>query len=624
MRPLVLQYLILATLALITIVLSSAVPAQASEMTCNVNISDIRAARATAHDSQPPTQGWEAVSVPDLWKTRWLDHEGPVWYQVNWNRDCEAGQDANNSPVALGIDGIGMAGEVYLNHDLIWRDNSLEEPMSMSWNTPRWWLLPESAMQDGVNSIWIRTVGASELALGIGRVRLGSPEQVYAAHTASEWRQRTVYYMNLGMSGALGGIFLVVWCLRRSEQAFGWYAAMSFCWVVYLSTILASSPWPFPDVISHSRLNIIAFLLYVTSFCMFTWRFGGQKLPRIQRALGIFTGLGIIVACFAPRNLVEMIWMTFVLIFLVNCIQFQLHAWRTREPQHILLAMCWLIFLAVGIHDFMVLIDGWRAHEMWGAVTSLIAAMFMALLLGGRLVSGMKQIESFNEALEARVTHARDELSHVLKREHQQAINHAKLQERMQIVHDLHDGLGSSLVRNMALVEQSPHLLSNERMLSLLKVLRDDLRQVIDHGSSAGANIPATPTQWMAPLRHRFTRIFDECGIDSKWIVDKAWQSHPDALLCLALTRVVEEALSNVIKHSRAHNVSVLCTQSKAGPLVLEIRDDGVGFDPDAVRDAGLSVGMRSMNARMQRLGGKFSVESDPNGTTVRVSVQNP
>lgn len=616
--------LVLATLFLLAVLMPSAVRAQATEMTCRVMTDDIRAARATTHDSQPPTLGWESVSVPDLWKVRWPDHDGPVWYQVTWSRDCEPEHEARNWPVALGIDGIGMAGEVYLNHDLIWRDHSLDEPMSMSWNTPRWWLLPESAIYDGVNTIWIRTVGASELALGVGRIRIGPPSLISEAHSTSEWRQRTVYYMNLGMSGALGGIFLVVWCLRRSEQAFGWYAALSFCWVIYLSTILATSPWPLPDVISHSRLNIVAFLLYVTSFCMFTWRFGEQKIPRFERALWIATSLGIIVASLAPRNLVELTWMAFVLIFLVNCIQFQVHAWRTREPQQVLLALCWLIFLIVGIHDFMVLIDGWRAHEMWGAVTSLIAAMFMALLLGGRLVSGMKQIESFNQALEARVAQAREELSQVLKREHQQAISHAKLQERMQIVHDLHDGLGSSLVRSMALVEQTPQPLTNERMLSLLKVLRDDLRQVIDHGSSAGANTPATPIQWMAPLRHRFTRIFDECGIDSKWIVDKAWQSHPDTLLCLALTRVIEEALSNVIKHSRARNVSVLCTQSQSGPLLLEICDDGVGFDPDAVRAAGLSVGMRSMNARMQRLGGTLSVESGPDGTTIRASVENP
>lgn len=618
------SYQVVLAWSLIAILIPTIVHANTSAENCRVNVSDVGAARATNDDSEPPTDGWETVSVPDLWKVRWPNHVGPVWYRVTWSRECEAAQVPQNWPVALGIDGVGMAGEVYLNDDLIWRDNALTEPMSMSWNTPRWWLLPESAILEGVNHIWIHTVGNSDLTLGVGRIRLGTPEMIRAAHARSEWRQRTVYYMNLGMSGALGGIFLVIWCLRRSEKAFGWYAAMSFCWVIYLSTILATSPWPFPDVISHSRLNIGAFLLYVTSFCLFTWRFGGQHMPTVERLLLIVMTVGVLVVCFAPRSVIDTLWIGFVLIFMLNCIQFQFYAWRTREPQHLLLALCWLIFLTVGVHDFVVLMDGWRAHEMWGAITSLVAAMFMALLLGGRLVSGMQRIESFNQELEAAVTHAREELSRALKREHRQAINHAKLQERMQIVHDLHDGLGSSLVRSMALVEQTHEPLSRERTLSLLKVLRDDLRQLIDHGSSAGAQVPATPVQWIAPLRHRFTRIFDECGIESRWKVDDAWQSAPNALLCLALTRVVEEALSNVIKHSRAVNVSVMCMQSPGRPLTLEIQDDGVGFDPDAVREAGLSVGVRSMTSRIQKFGGDFSIISGPGGTTIKASIGNP
>ena len=39
----------------------------------------------------------------------------------------------------------------------------------------------------------------------------------------------------------------------------------------------------------------------------------------------------------------------FVVIFLANSLQFQWHAWRTREPQHLLLALCWLVFLVVGV-----------------------------------------------------------------------------------------------------------------------------------------------------------------------------------------------------------------------------------------------------------------------------------
>ena len=171
----------------------------------------------------------------------------------------------------------------------------------------------------------------------------------------------------------------------------------------------------------------------------------------------------------------------------------------------------------------------------------------------------------------------------------------------------------------MALVELAPQPLPNARVLSLLKGLRDDLRQVIDHGSSAGVVVPETPVQWAAPLRHRFTRILDEVGVASQWHVARQWQGRPSALQCLGLTRIVEEALSNVIKHSRAAKVCVECSQPAPGQLLVCIEDDGVGFDVDAVQHAGLSVGMRSMTARAERMGGRLQVASDATGTRLTV-----
>ena len=60
-----------------------------------------------------------------------------------------------------------------------------------------------------------------------------------------------------------------------------------------------------------------------------------------------------------------------------------------------------------------------------------------------------------------------------------------------------------------------------------------------------------------------------------------------------------------------------------AGPHLFTVRvqDDGVGFDVAAVQEAGLSVGMRSMAARAERMGARFSVTSKPGETVVEVVV---
>ena len=107
----------------------------------------------------------------------------------------------------------------------------------------------------------------------------------------------------------------------------------------------------------------------------------------------------------------------------------------------------------------------------------------------------------------------------------------------------------------------------------------------------------------------------------SHWQIAAQWQGVPSALQCLGLTRLAEEALSNVIKHSQARHLRVTCAQPRPAVLEVRIEDDGVGFDVAAVQRAGLSVGMRSMVARAARIGGTCQVQSGPSGTLVLVTL---
>ncbi|MDY0106345.1 MAG: ATP-binding protein [Giesbergeria sp.] len=598
-------------------------PAGVLANTCAPHIVSVQAAPAL-DGARPPT-GWVDVTLPDTWTTRWPAHGDSGWYRIDWERGC-----ANGEPVALGIDGISVAGEVYSNGDLLWRDASLVEPLSRSWNVPRWWVLPQSGLQPGVNTVWVRAVGPAALGPGLRTVRLGDPSTVADQHYRAQWRQRTLYLINAVLCGMAGTLFLVVWALRRKTPAgaaYGWFGLMALMWLLYLTTYLAYTQWPWPDAITRSRFSMVALVGYVLSACLFTLRFGGQRLPRAERVLWVLAALGAGTAVLVPDDVAGpwfgRVWQGTMGVFIVNCLQFQWHAWRPRpegrKPLHMLLALCWLAVMVLTVSTLIPGVDRWNVARNWAAFSGLLVISLVMLLLGAQLMQRVRSVERFNRALEQGVSEARAELAQALAREHAQALEHTKLQERMQIAHDLHDGLGGSLMRSMALVELAPRPLSNERVLSLLKVLRDDLRQVIDQGSSAGAQVPETPVQWAAPLRHRFTRIFDEMGVTSQWDMPLQWQGRPSALQCLGLTRLVEEALSNTIKHSRARQVRVQCTQPQPGALCLRMEDDGVGFDVQAVQHAGLSVGMRSMAARTERMGGTMEVESGPAGTVVTV-----
>jgi signal transduction histidine kinase len=86
-----------------------------------------------------------------------------------------------------------------------------------------------------------------------------------------------------------------------------------------------------------------------------------------------------------------------------------------------------------------------------------------------------------------------------------------------------------------------------------------------------------------------------------------------------ALYRIVQESLTNVVKHARAQRVSISLTR-KSGFVTAVIEDDGIGFDAANTRDD--AFGLSGMRERVALLDGGFEVESSPGaGTTIAVEV---
>jgi signal transduction histidine kinase len=86
-----------------------------------------------------------------------------------------------------------------------------------------------------------------------------------------------------------------------------------------------------------------------------------------------------------------------------------------------------------------------------------------------------------------------------------------------------------------------------------------------------------------------------------------------------ALYRIVQESLTNVVKHARARRVSISMTRMQHSVKAV-VEDDGQGFDPENTREGGF--GLVGMRERLSLLGGRLRVESRPGaGTTIAVDV---
>ena len=84
---------------------------------------------------------------------------------------------------------------------------------------------------------------------------------------------------------------------------------------------------------------------------------------------------------------------------------------------------------------------------------------------------------------------------------------------------------------------------------------------------------------------------------------------------------IVKEALTNIQKHSKGKNVSI-SSQITPEQITIEIRDDGIGFNPQNIT---LGCGLKGMEERVKILGGEIEIKSNlGEGTQVRVIIPSP
>jgi two-component system, NarL family, sensor histidine kinase DevS len=122
----------------------------------------------------------------------------------------------------------------------------------------------------------------------------------------------------------------------------------------------------------------------------------------------------------------------------------------------------------------------------------------------------------------------------------------------------------------------------------------------------------------LGPALQRLSETFTErSGIDT--MVETSLDRRLPAEVETTLYRVVQEALTNVVKHAGASHVSIVVT-SRDSTVALTIDDDGAGFDPSNVRTDAL--GLLGMRERLALVGGTLTVESTPDaGTTLAARV---
>ena len=550
----------------------------------------------------PPASGWTPVKLMDFWTSRWPHHDGVVWYRLRWNQ-----ADAD-TPAGLLLDYVCLADAVYVNGSLLHRDHGLVEPLSRSWTQPQYFLLDKPLLRAGENTLLVRVSGLSVYQPGFGTVEVGDPGVLQQRFAAGRFTRYQMRLFSMAVNLVLGGLFLMLWLFRRHDTTYGWFALSTLLSSAWAWNYVATSPWPFTSTDAFQAWNSVFYFAGLISFLTFLLRYCGRRWPRTEACLWL--SLATIVAWTLLSPASAGAWrgvpgVAGVTLSYCSTLLFAVYAVRKGRTEQRVLAACMLLPMFVSIHDVLAFYGLIRTSGYIAALASPLTLIGMGFVLAHRFAAAMRRTEGFNLELRREVDTATAQLRQTLEREHALTLTNARSGERLNLVRDLHDGFGGSLVAAIARLERTPSA-EAAAATATLRELRDDLRLVIDTTTQAQ---DLDLAGLLAALRHRWDQRLELAGIDACWRLDGFDGLQLGPARSLELLRFLQEALTNVLKHSGACRVE-LCVRHEGAHLHAEVRDDGRGFDPADHRSHG--AGLASLRSRAARLGGRLAIQAAP------------
>ncbi|MEJ8836392.1 sensor histidine kinase [Ramlibacter sp. AN1133] len=258
----------------------------------------------------------------------------------------------------------------------------------------------------------------------------------------------------------------------------------------------------------------------------------------------------------------------------------------------------------------------------WLVVGGIMLAMY--LLLFGVVRRGSETIASQREQLNAKVT----ELSDVLKK-NQELSDHIRLaavrtttlndQFLRRIAADLHDGAAQDLALGLMQFESLAHKCeahgSGEEAGKVRAALQSALREL--RSTCVGLTMPEIERLDALEVAQRAAQDFERKTGSRITVSHGGGSGQPAGPVKTTMYRLIQEALGNGLRHGGASSLKVGLS-CDADSILVEVGDDGCGFDPDAAAPPG-HLGLAGMRERVELLRGSMVVSSVPGqGTLVR------
>ncbi len=580
---------------------------------------DALAAEDAGSTQFPADAATRVVTLPDEWALSRPDTATPLWYRLRFDAP-----DARSNGAALGLLIERLCGDamVQLNGQTLLGASRVPDPIALDCEQPLLLALPPALLEARDNTIDLRLAGYAleQVASRQRAAALAAPQiGLYAALHAQQRQTVLVRAVmpQLASSALLmmGLVILVVGGWQGRESHLLYFGALSIAWAA-----VTLRPWwhsaglgRFPTeaalvtLVGLVALAAIEFLLH----------FARRRVRAVSVALWLQCAAVPLSLALAGPNRVyaaASIWYLLFVIESLLAIGYFLRVARTAQRRDFTLILLLVLVAAVMI-AFEFAAQRELLSPLWRTlphVTTPLAFMGMGLLLVHQYGRELRNAEALRSSLETRIRDSTAAMERNYAQMAELRVEQVTQQERKRIAADLHDDLGAKLLTIV-------HTSESERISTLAREALEEMRLSVR--GLTGKPVPLLNA--LGDWRAEFVLRLQQSGVQGEWSAPSD-EEVPQTLSSRAYvqtTRILREAVSNIIKHSGASQCTVRCTIAN-GDFQLVVQDNGKGIPVELDGRLDKGHGMASMKGRAKQLQGQCLVESGPGyGTVIRLTL---
>jgi len=558
------------------------------------------------------------VQLPDDWSRTRPRYDGSVWYRVTFDPPSDIGRE---DLLSLYIERVCSTVEVFLNGHRVYSGGRMTEPLARNCYHPQLVTLPAALMKSQGNTLDLHVVGsalqrvaARQRAGGLSTLMIGAQSRLAALHDERMfWNITVVELMSLTLL-IVGGFMLGLYWQNRREVPLLYFGALLVAW-----SVLSARLWWRELPLTTATVEFVAscaFPWLVACLVQFLLSYATLRSRLIEAVLiaqCVLVPATLLLA--GPTRVFNIAnaWLSLFSLEVFGAIGLYLTVvWKHRRAD-----FAPMLMILVGVSGLLLYSIAIQLQALQQPPVQILhfAVPLLFLVIGSRLLQVFSRALSAAEAnrstLEERVKEVTAEIERNFAQMSELRVEQVTEKERKRIAADLHDDLGAKLLTIV-------HTSESERISTLAREALEEMRLSVRGLTGKPVRLADALADWRAETVLRLGQANIEC--DWKGPAEEIEHLLP-ARAYVQTTRILREAVSNIIKHSGASHCKF---RSSVGErdfgLLIQDNGKGIPMELDGKLDRG--HGMSSMKHRAKQLQGQCLVESGPGyGTVIRLTL---